>query len=183
VRVRLGRDLVTHRLAAVSFYANNRDDALASGAPARHFPVHESNNGSGAYSATWLERQSYLPCGTPLLSNSAGCGDCSNKEQRTLCNGGTCMTKANSWRGHNTSLPPSPSQALASSLSRKKNQSRRRTFCVEVQRKKIRRAHRPKVRVQTGRFRPFSDRYLQVKRGLSFNNELHSVQLGTVSPA
>jgi hypothetical protein len=48
-----------------------------------------------------------------------------NREQRTLCNGGTCMTKANSWRGHNTSLPPN------------KNQSRRRTFCVEVERKKM----------------------------------------------
>ena len=137
MRVQLGRDLVTHPLAAVSFYASNQDDALASAARARHFPVHESNNGSGAYSATWLERQSYLPCGTPLLSSSAEYGGCSNKEQRTLCNGGTCMTKENSWRDHNTSLPPSPSQALASSLSRKKNQSRRRTFCLEVERKKM----------------------------------------------
>src|SRR5262249_51315766 len=94
-------------------------------------------NGSGAYSATWLERQSYLPCGTPLLSSSAGCGDCSNKEQRTLCNGGTCMTKANSWRGHNTNPTPRPPQTLATPLSRKKNQSRRRTFCVEVERKKM----------------------------------------------
>jgi hypothetical protein len=133
----LGRDLVTHRLAAVSFYASNRDDALATAAPVRHFPVHESNNGSVAYSATWLERQSYLPCGTPLLSNSAECGDCSNKEQRTLCNGGTCMTKANSWRGHNTSLPPGSSQALATCPIQNKNQTRRRTFCVEVKRRKM----------------------------------------------
>lgn len=43
------RDLVTHRLVAVSFYASDRDDALASAAPARHFPLHESNNGSAAY--------------------------------------------------------------------------------------------------------------------------------------
>ena len=146
----MGRDLVTHRLAAISFYASNRDDALASAEPAGHFPVHESNNGSGAYSATWLERQSYLPCGTPLLGSSAGSGDCSNKEQRTLCNGGSCMTKANSWRGHNTSLPPSPSQALASSLSRNKTKAEEELFCVEVERKKmpdlkkIRLAHRLK---------------------------------------
>ena len=146
----MGRDLVTHRLAAISFYASNRDDALASAEPAGHFPVHESNNGSGAYSATWLERQSYLPCGTPLLGSSAGSGDCSNKEQRTLCNGGTCMTKVNSWRGHNTSLPPGPSQALASSLSRNKTKAEEELFCVEVERKKmpdlkkIRLAHRLK---------------------------------------
>jgi hypothetical protein len=47
------------------------------------------------------------------------------------------MTKANSWRGHNTSLPPSPSQALATCPIPNKNQSRRRTFCVEVERKKM----------------------------------------------
>jgi hypothetical protein len=163
----LGRDLVTDPLAEVSFYASNRDDALASVAPARHFPVHESNNGSGAYSATWLERQPYLPCGTPLLSSSAGCRDCSNKEQRTLCNGGTCMTKANSWRGHNTSLPPSPSQALASSLSRTKTKAEEEFFVLKLRGRKCRILKKipppigPKVRVQTGRFRPISDRYLQ----------------------
>jgi hypothetical protein len=49
------------------------------------------------------------------------------------------------------------------------DQSRRRTFCVEVERKKMpdqeedpARPIGPKVRVQTGRFRPISDRYPQV---------------------
>jgi hypothetical protein len=146
----LGRDLVTPRPPAVSFYASNRDDALASAAPARHFPVHESNNGSGAYSATWLERQSYLPYGTPLLSSSTGCGDCSGNEQRTLCNGGTCMTKANSWRGHNTSLPPSPSQALATCPFRTKTRAEEELLVSKFKGrkcripKKIHPAHQPK---------------------------------------
>src|SRR5215471_12768384 len=46
-----------------------------------------------------------------------------------------------------------------------KNQSRRRTFCVEAERKKMPDPEEdppgpstPKVRVQTGRFRPISDR-------------------------
>ena len=54
-----------------------------------------------------------------------------------FCNGGTCMTKANSWR-------EPPHQPTAKPLSsscylpiQNKNQSRRRTFSVEVQRKKM----------------------------------------------
>ena len=137
MRVQLRRDLVTHPLEVIPFYASNRDDALASGAPARHFPVHESNNGSAAYSATWLERLPCSPCGTPLLSSSAGCGDCSNKEQRTLCNGGTCMTKANSWRGPQHQPTVKPLSSSWSLTIQNKNKSRRRTFCVEVGRKKM----------------------------------------------
>ena len=132
----MGRDLVTHPLA-LSFYASNRDGALASAAPARHFPAHESNNGSAAYSATCFERRPCSPCDTALLNSSAACGDCSGKEQRTLCNGGTCMTKANSWRGPPHQPTAKPISSSCYRAIQNKNQSRRRTFCLEVQRKKM----------------------------------------------
>jgi hypothetical protein len=90
--------------APLSFYASNRDGTLASVAPARHFPVPENN----CDSATWLEQQPYLPCGIPLLNSSAECGDCSGTEEKTLCNGGTCMMKARSWRGPQHQLSAKP---------------------------------------------------------------------------
>jgi hypothetical protein len=55
-----------HELKGPKIYASNQDDALASAHRLDIFRVHEKNSGSGAYSATWLERQSYLPCGTAL---------------------------------------------------------------------------------------------------------------------
>ena len=133
----MGRDLVTHPLAAVSFYASNRDDALASGAPARHFPVHESNNDSAAYSATWLEQLPCSPCGTRLLSSSALVrrlfeqGTKNSLQWRHLHDEGELMAGATT---------PAYRQALSSSWSltiQNKNKSRRRTFCVEVGRKKM----------------------------------------------
>ena len=61
------------------------------------------------------------------------------------------MTKANSWRGHNTSLPPSPSQALATTCpSRTKTKAEEELFVLKLRErkcpipKKIRWAHRPK---------------------------------------
>jgi hypothetical protein len=40
------------------------------------------------------------------------------------------MTKASSWRGHNTSLPPSPSQVLASSPTRTKTKAEEELFML-----------------------------------------------------
>jgi hypothetical protein len=142
------RDLVTQRLAAISFYASNRDDALASAAPVRHFPVHESNNGSGAYSATWLERRPCWPYGTPLLSSSAEYGDCSGKEQRTLCNAGTCMTKANSWRATTPAYRQAPLKLLLAPHPEQKPKPKKNFLCLTRRKcqtpKKIRPAHRSK---------------------------------------
>src|SRR4029077_15496940 len=124
---------VTHLAAPVSFCANNRDGALATVAPARHFPARESNNDSVPYSATWLRQQPYLPCGIPLLNSSAECDDCSGLEQKTLCNGDTCTMKARSWRGATTpAYPPSRAQALSSSPSKTKIKAEEELFVLKM---------------------------------------------------
>jgi hypothetical protein len=67
------------------------------------------------------------------------------------------MTKANSWRGHNTSLPPSPLSSSCYLAHPEQRPERRRTFCVEGRKfripKKIHPAHRPKSPRSIGRFR------------------------------
>ena len=74
------------------------------------------------------------------------------------------MTKANSWRGHNTSLPPSPSQALASSPSRTKTKAEEELFVSKPKErkcripKKIRPAHRP----QKSAFKPVDSDQFQI---------------------
>src|SRR5262249_44021858 len=74
------------------------------------------------------------------------------------------MTKANSWRGHNTHLPPSPSQALATCPSRTKTKAEEELFVSKPKErkcripKKIRPAHRP----QKSAFKPVDSDQFQI---------------------
>src|SRR6266446_5462810 len=66
-----------------------------------------------------------------------------------------------------------------------KKQSRRKTLCVEVERNKMPDPEEdqagPKVPVQTGRFRPISDRYPQLERyGVVSQPQEAVKQLGVV---
>src|SRR5258708_12623491 len=67
--------------------------------------------------------------------------------------------------GHNTSLPPSRAQALSSSPSKTKTKAEEALFVLKMveenvaPRRRSARQQVPKVHVQTGRFRPVSDRY------------------------
>src|SRR5258708_8242828 len=67
--------------------------------------------------------------------------------------------------GHNTSLPPSRAQALSSSPSKTKTKAEEELFVLKMveenvaPRRRSARQQVPKVHVQTGRFRPVSDRY------------------------
>jgi hypothetical protein len=74
------------------------------------------------------------------------------------------MTKANSWRGHNTSLPPGSSQALASSPCRTKNKAEEKLFVLKLRGtkcripKEIKPAHRP----QKSAFKPVDSDQFQI---------------------
>src|SRR5258707_11656202 len=75
--------------------------------------------------------------------------------------------------GHNTSLPPSRAQALSSSPSKTKTKAEEALFVLKMveenvaPRRRSARQQVPKVHVQTGRFRPVSDRYPQTFQGHS----------------
>jgi hypothetical protein len=59
-----------------------------------------------------------------------------NKEQRTLCNGGTCMTKANSWRATTPAYRQAPLKLLLALHAEQKTKPKK-TLCVEVERNKM----------------------------------------------
>src|SRR5260221_6608050 len=88
--------------------------------------------------------------------------------------------------GHNTSLPPSRAQALSSSPSKTKTKAEEELFVLKMveenvaPRRRSARQQVPKVHVQTGRFRPVSDRYPQVqllKRHLPYHESDHVLNL------
>src|SRR5258708_35099050 len=77
--------------------------------------------------------------------------------------------------GHNTSLPPSRAQALSSSPSKTKTKAEEALFVLKMveenvaPRRRSARQQVPKVHVQTGRFRPVSDRYPHLYSPLRFS--------------
>jgi len=92
--------------------------------------------------------------------------------------------------GHNTSLPPSRAQALSSSPSKTKTKAEEALFVLKMveenvaPRRRSARQQVPKVHVQTGRFRPVSDRYPHTaKDRLDLNKAIEEVVILTEAEA
>jgi hypothetical protein len=72
------------------------------------------------------------------------------------------MTKVSSWRGHNTSLPPSPSQALASSASRTRTKAEEELFLLKVGEENVERARRSgQLMARKSTFKPVDSDHFQ----------------------
>ena len=167
VRLHWGRDLVTQGGAYPPFCASSPDGVPASGAPARRVPARESSGDSAVAAASGRAPLPYWPDGRPAWRSSVGYDDCWGKEQRTPCNGGTCMRAASSWPGEDPQ--PSAPCALANPSPRTKTKEEEERLVWKGKKKTSEPRANPSARcslivhVQIGRIRPFSDRSPQAE--------------------